>query len=98
MSPQPILLQVVIRQRRLQRYGMFQAAYNETAKKISPELAGTAPSRAQLHRWTSGELKRLPYTDHCRVLASIHRWCIEVDLSVFSGGRLSCRPPAGRGD
>ncbi|MER7548357.1 DUF262 domain-containing protein, partial [Spirillospora sp. NPDC127506] len=31
-------------------------------------------------------------------LASIHRWCIEVDLSVFSGGRLSCRPPAGRGD
>ena len=71
MSPQPILLQVVIRQRRLQRYGMFQAAYNEAAKKISPELTGTAPSRAQLHRWTSGELKRLPYTDHCRVLEAM---------------------------
>lgn len=37
--------------------------------------------------------------DECDTLfASIHRWCIEVDLSVFSGGRLSCRPPAGRGD
>ncbi|MEU8344708.1 DUF5919 domain-containing protein [Spirillospora sp. NPDC048832] len=61
----------MIRQRRLQRYGMFQAAYNEAAKKISPDLTGTAPSRAQLHRWTSGELKRLPYTDHCRVLEAM---------------------------
>ena len=71
MSPQPLLLQVLIRQRRLQRYGMFQAAYIEAAKKISRELTGTAPSRAQLHRWTSGELKRLPYVDHCRVLEAM---------------------------
>ncbi|WP_206699738.1 DUF5919 domain-containing protein [Actinomadura sp. RB99] len=71
VSPQPILLHVMIRQRRLQRYGMFQAAYNEAAKKISPDLVGTAPSRAQLHRWTSGGLKRLPYVDHCRVLEAM---------------------------
>ncbi|MFD0689021.1 DUF5919 domain-containing protein [Actinomadura fibrosa] len=71
MTSQPILLQVVIRERRLHRYGTFRAAYNEAAKKISPELTDTAPSRAQLHRWTSGGLKRLPYTDHCRVLEAM---------------------------
>ncbi|TDC55346.1 hypothetical protein E1281_12970 [Actinomadura sp. KC345] len=71
MSPQPILLQVVIRQHRLQRYGMFCAAYNKAAKLVSPELIDTAPSRAQLHRWTSGGLKRLPYVDHCRVLEAM---------------------------
>ncbi|SNT29764.1 hypothetical protein SAMN05443665_1022119, partial [Actinomadura meyerae] len=44
------------------------------------------------------ELLTLPTSSIGAALASIHRWCIEVDLSVFSGGRLSCRPPAGRGD
>ena len=42
--------------------------YDDAARRLDPGLVGTAPSRAQLHRWTSGELKRLPYTDHCRVL------------------------------
>lgn len=47
---------------------MFRAAYEDAAKKVHRELVGTAPSRAQLHRWISGGLTRLPYTDHCRVL------------------------------
>lgn len=68
VTPPPILLQVLLRQRQWHRYGMFKAAYDKAARKIDNELSGTAPSRAQLHRWTAGELKRLPYTDHCRVL------------------------------
>ncbi len=32
------------------------------------------PSRAQFHRWTTGDLRGLPYTDHCRVLEHmLHR-------------------------
>ena len=68
MSPQPILLQILLRQRQWHRYGIFRAAYDDAARQLDRGLVGTAPSRAQLHRWTSGELKRLPYTDHCRVL------------------------------
>ena len=50
---------------------MFRAAYENAARRLDRELVGTAPSRAQLHRWTSGELRRLPYTDHCRVLETM---------------------------
>jgi hypothetical protein len=68
VSARPILLQILLHQRQWHRYGIFRAAYDDAARKIDRELVGTAPSRAQLHRWTAGELKRLPYTDHCRVL------------------------------
>ncbi|GLY87949.1 DUF5919 domain-containing protein [Actinoallomurus iriomotensis] len=68
MSGRPILLQILLRQRQWHRYGLFRAAYDDAARRVDRDLVGTAPSRAQLHRWTSGELKRLPYTDHCRVL------------------------------
>jgi hypothetical protein len=68
VSARPILLQILLHQRQWHRYGIFRAAYDDAARKIDRDLIGTAPSRAQLHRWTSGELKRLPYTDHCRVL------------------------------
>jgi hypothetical protein len=68
VSGRPILLQILLRQRHWHRYGLFLAAYDDAARRVDRDLVGTAPSRAQLHRWTSGELKRLPYTDHCRVL------------------------------
>jgi hypothetical protein len=50
---------------------MFRASYENAARKVDRNLVGTAPSRAQLHRWISGGLKRLPYTDHCRVLETM---------------------------
>jgi hypothetical protein len=65
------LLQVLLQQRRMHRYGIFRAEYDKAARKLDPDLVGTAPSRAQLHRWASGGLKRLPYTDHCRVLEAM---------------------------
>lgn len=88
MSPRPILLLILLRQRQLTRYGMFRAAYENAAKRIDRSLVGTAPSRAQLHRWTSGALKRLPYTDHCRVLETMFPgWTADQLFAPFPGAR-----------
>jgi len=65
---QPIMLKVLLRQRHWQNYATFCAAYDKTARSLDPGLAGTFPSRAQLHRWLNGSLRGLPYADHCRVL------------------------------
>jgi hypothetical protein len=68
MPELPILLKLLLRERHWQNYGTFCAEYDRAARRIEPELAGTYPSRAQLHRWLTGLLRSLPYPDHCRVL------------------------------
>jgi hypothetical protein len=68
VSGQPILLKVLLGQRHWQNYATFCAEYDKAASRIDPDLAGEYPSRSQLHRWTSGALRSLPYPDHCRVL------------------------------
>jgi len=68
MPAQPIRLRVLLQQRHWQSHRTFCAEYEKAARSIDSRLAGTAPSRAQLHRWLSGELKGLPYGDHCRIL------------------------------
>lgn len=95
MSAQPILLHVLLRQRRWHRYGMFLAAYDDAARQVSRDLVGTAPSRAQLHRWAAGELKRLPYTDHCRVLETMFPgWTADQLFGPCPDGLLSGEAPA----
>jgi hypothetical protein len=64
----PIRLKVVLRQQHLQTHGPFCREYDKAARTIDPELEGTWPSRAQFHRWLSGELKGIPHSHHCRVL------------------------------
>ena len=68
MTGSPTLLAVLLEDRGLNRYGSFSAAYQKAARALDPGLATSAPSRAQFHRWTTGGLRSLPYTDHCRVL------------------------------
>lgn len=68
MPTQSIRLRVLLQQRHWQNHRTFCMEYEKAARSIDPRLAGTAPSRAQLHRWLSGELKGLPYGDHCRIL------------------------------
>jgi hypothetical protein len=68
MPAPAIQLKVLLRERHWQNYGTFSAEYDKAARRIEPELAGTYPSRAQLHRWLTGLLRGLPYPDHCRVL------------------------------
>jgi hypothetical protein len=59
---------LLLRQRHWQSHRTFCAEYDKAALSIDPRLVGIAPSRAQLHRWLSGQLKGLPYGDHCRIL------------------------------
>ena len=68
MSEHPTVLAVLLEGRGLHRYGSFCAAYNQAAGTLDKKLARSVPSRAQFHRWLTGELRGLPYTDHCRVL------------------------------
>jgi Domain of unknown function (DUF5919) len=68
MTGQPTLLAVLLEGQGMSRYGSFAAAYQKAARSLDPALGGDIPSRAQFHRWTTGGLRSLPYTDHCRVL------------------------------
>jgi len=71
MAAQPVRLKLLLQQRHLQTYGTFRREYDKAAGSVDTELEGTAPSRAQLYRWLSGELKGLPYPYHCRVLEKL---------------------------
>jgi len=68
MAAEPIRLKVLLQQRHWQTWSTFCREYDRIAHKIDPSLAGSYPSRAQLHRWLSGELKSLPYPHHCQIL------------------------------
>ena len=68
MTAHPTVLAVLLEDRGLHRYGSFCAAYQKAAGALDKQLAHSVPSRAQFHRWLTGELRSLPYTDHCRVL------------------------------
>src|SRR2546430_1755288 len=67
MSERPTLLKLQLRERHWQNYGTFCAQYDKAAARIDPGLAGSCPSRAQLHRWLTGALRSLPYPAHCGV-------------------------------
>src|SRR5215469_14459882 len=71
MSGQPTLLAVLLENKGLHRYGSFCVAYEKAARSLDGK-SGAAPSRAQFHRWLTGELRKIPYTDHCRVLEHMH--------------------------
>lgn len=68
MPVQPVRLRVLLEQRHWQNHRTFCAEYEKAARSVDPRLRNTAPSRAQLHRWLSGDLRGLPYGDHCRIL------------------------------
>ena len=68
MTGQPPLLAALLEGKGMHRYGTFRAAYEKAARSVDRDLGGSAPSRAQFHRWLTADLRGLPYTDHCRVL------------------------------
>jgi hypothetical protein len=67
MPGHPTLLAVLLEEKGLLRYGSFCIAYEKAARSLDGK-PGIAPSRAQFHRWLVGDLRSMPYTDHCRVL------------------------------
>lgn len=62
------VLAEVLRRNNLHRYGVFRLRYEQVARKLDGSLAAGSPSRAQWNRWVTGDIKRLPYVHHCRVL------------------------------
>jgi hypothetical protein len=64
----PVRLKALLQRNHWQTYRTFCKEYDKAAVSVDPELKGTWPSRAQLYRWLSGDLKGVPYPDHCRVL------------------------------
>jgi hypothetical protein len=68
MTAYPTVLTALLEDRGLHRYGSFCAAYQKAACALDKQLSHSVPSRAQFHRWLTGDLRSLPYTDHCRVL------------------------------
>jgi hypothetical protein len=73
-----VRLKVLLQERHWQTYRTFQREYDKAARSVDLALVGTWPSRAQLGRWLSGELKGLPYPDHCRVLEKmLSGWTVE---------------------
>lgn len=67
----PVLLKDLLREKHWQTYRTFCRQYDQAAKRVDPTLVGSYPSRAQLHRWLSGDLKGLPYPHHCQVLEAM---------------------------
>lgn len=92
MPAQPIRLKFLLRERHWQVYRVFCAEYDKAAKTLDTDLMGTWPSRAQLHRWLSGELKSLPYPSHCRVLEGMFPgWTAQ---QLFEPWTPTKQPPA----
>ncbi len=102
MDRKPIRLLMLLRERAWDRYATFCREYRRAAAAVDTGLVATVPSRAQLHRWLSGELKQLPYADHCRVLEGMFPgWTIHqlfatsetVSSDGTAGGARSPVPP-----
>jgi hypothetical protein len=68
VAAQPIRLSVLLKERHWQSYGAFVREYRKAARQVDPDLEKSPPSRAQFYRWLSGDVKTLPYADHCIVL------------------------------
>ncbi|WP_327105214.1 DUF5919 domain-containing protein [Nonomuraea glycinis] len=89
MTDRQILLKRLLKQRHWQTYGTFCREYDKAAVKVDPSLRGGWPSRAQLHRWLAGELKGLPYSDHCCVLEAMFPGRSAYELFSADGAEVS---------
>jgi len=95
MREQPVMLKVLLRDHHWQNYSTFCAEYDKAARQLDPKLAGSYPSRAQLHRWLTGTLRSLPYADHCRVLEEMFPGWTAEQLFQPATTELAWQSPAG---
>jgi hypothetical protein len=94
----PTLLRALLTAQHLQPYERFRAEYERAAARLEPALVGTAPSRAQFFRWTSGQLKGgQPYPDACRVLEAMFPAYTAADLLSPPADDQPGQPAAGGG-
>lgn len=76
----PTMLKALLRERHLQNYGMFKRAYQKAARGLDKDLAGTYPSMQTFRRWLAGNVKNLPYAEHCAVLEAMLPGWTAADL------------------
>jgi hypothetical protein len=87
LDAKPVVLKVLLQHRHLQTHRAFCREYDKVAAKADPTLRGGWPSKAQFYQWLSGELVRLPYPDHCRILESMFPdWKVDQLFQVHEGG------------
>ena len=80
-------LKLLLQQRHLQTHPAFCREYDRAAKSTDPDLVGSWPSRATLHRWMTGTVRKLPYPDHRRILeAMFPGWTTERLLQPCDEG------------
>lgn len=78
MTSSTVTLKTLVRGRHW-KYSTFCTEYDRAARRLDPGLVGSWPSRAQYQRWLTGDLKRLPYPDACRVLeAMFPGWSVDA--------------------
>jgi hypothetical protein len=83
-----VRLKDVLRSKHWQAYRAFCREYDRAAESFDDKLIGSWPSRAQLHRWLAGDLKGLPYPDHCLILERmLPEWTAQELFSI-------CEPAA----
>lgn len=72
------ILKALLRERHLQEHQAFCREYDRVARRVDPELQRSYPSKATFYRWLSGDLRKLPYPGHCRILeAMLPGWSAE---------------------
>jgi len=90
------LLKVLLKARHLHVHSAFAREYRKVAAKIDRELASTGPSKAQFYRWISGDLIKLPHSQHCRVLETMFpEWTVGQLFQPYSSS-LEFIPESGR--
>lgn len=84
MVDAPVTLKALLRERHWS-YEAFCVEYNKAAKMLDSRLAQSSPSRAQFHRWLTGDLRGLPHPDACRVLEALFPgWQVEQLFSPYA--------------
>jgi hypothetical protein len=87
VGEKPNVLKVLLRKKHLQGHRSFCREYDKLAKESDPDLVGSYPSKAQFYRWLSGDIRSLPYADHCRILERMFPgWTAEQLFQEHSGG------------
>lgn len=86
MATEGTILKALLRERHLQEHQAFCREYDRVAKRVDPALQRSYPSKATFYRWLSGDLRKLPYPDHCRIL--------EAMLPGWPAKELFRTPPA----
>ncbi|WP_030111193.1 DUF5919 domain-containing protein [Kutzneria albida] len=86
------VLKALLRHRHLQEHSAFLREYDRVANKIDPGLKGKGPSRATFYRWLSGNIGRLPFPGHCRILETMFNGWTAAQLFEPHGGGIEVTP------